>query len=93
MIRSFRDKGLRQFFENGDRSRLKVQKLDRLRRILLSLDTAVEPRKMDLPGMRFHGLKGDKGGRYSVWMSGNWRITFGWDGPDAIDVDIEDYHR
>jgi proteic killer suppression protein len=45
-----------------------------------------------LAGLRFHGLKGENKGRYSVWASGNWRITFGWDEHDAVDVDLEDYH-
>ena len=47
---------------------------------------------MNLPGWRFHLLKGDQAGRYAVDASGNWRITFGWDGQDAVDVDLEDYH-
>lgn len=47
---------------------------------------------MDLPGLRFHGLKGKDKGRFAVWVSENWRLTFGWDGTDALDVDLEDYH-
>ena len=47
---------------------------------------------MDLPGLRFHPLKGKDKGRYPVWASQNWRLTFGWDGADAIEVDLEDYH-
>ncbi len=47
---------------------------------------------MDLPGFHFHALKGDAKGRYSVRVSGNFRITFGWHDDDAIDVDLEDYH-
>ena len=47
---------------------------------------------MDLPGLRFHALKGADKGRYAVWASENWRLTFGWDGVDAIEVDLEDYH-
>jgi proteic killer suppression protein len=47
---------------------------------------------MDAPGLKFHPLKGAEKGRFSVWVSGNFRITFGWDGKDATDVDLEDYH-
>ncbi len=47
---------------------------------------------MNIPGYRFHHLRGDQKGRYAVEASGNWRITFGWDGEDAIDVDLEDCH-
>ena len=50
------------------------------------------PEDMNSPGLRFHGLKGKDKDRYAVDASGNWRITFGWDGDDAIDLDLEDYH-
>jgi proteic killer suppression protein len=93
MIRSFRNKGLRRFTERGDASKLSVQNPDRIRRILLALDAAKSPQHMNVPGLRFHGLKGADKGRYAVDASGNWRVTFAWDGEDAIDVDLEDYHR
>jgi proteic killer suppression protein len=92
MIRSFRSKALRRFAEDGDASKLSVQNPARIRRILLALDTARIPEAMNMPGLRFHPLKGGEKGRYAVDASGNWRITFGWDGEDAIDVDLEDYH-
>ena len=92
MIRSFRSKALRRFAERGDASRLSVQNPDRLRRLLARLDAAERPEDMNLPGFRFHGLKGKERGRYAVDASGNWRITFGWLDGDAIDVDLEDYH-
>ena len=91
MIRSFRSKPLRKFAETGDGSKLPVQKHDRVRRILAALDAATKPEDMNLPGYRFHGLTG-KPKRYAVDASGNYRITWGWDEPDAIDVDLEDYH-
>lgn len=47
---------------------------------------------MDLPGLGFHALTGDLAGRFAVSVSRNWRITFAWDGDDATDVDLEDYH-
>jgi len=92
MIRSFRSKALKRFAETGEFSRLNVQKPDRIRRILLRLDAAAAPKAMDAPGLRFHALKGPDKGRYAVWASENWRITFGWDAEDAIEVDLEDYH-
>jgi len=60
--------------------------------ILDRLDAAKAPRDLALPGMDFHPLKGKDKGRYAVTVSGNWRITFAFDGEDAIDVDLEDYH-
>jgi proteic killer suppression protein len=92
MIRSFRSKSLRRFAEDGDASKLSVQNPARIRRILLALDKARTPDAMNMPGLRFHSLKGDSKGRYAVDASGNWRITFGWESEYAIDVDLEDYH-
>lgn len=92
MIRSFRSKALRKFAATGDASKLSVQKPDRIARILRWLNAAARPEDMNLPGLRFHRLAGAQKGRYSVWASENWRITFGWDKPDAVEVDLEDYH-
>ena len=76
----------------GDVSKLSVPNVPRVVRMLEQLDEAITPEEMNVPGWRFHGLKGRDKGRYAVDASGNWRITFGWDGADAIDVDLEDYH-
>jgi proteic killer suppression protein len=92
VIRSFRSKALRRFAERGDVSKLSVQNPDRIRRVLLALDVAKFPDQMNMPGLRFHPLKGRDKGRYAVDASGNWRVTFAWDGEDAVDVDLEDYH-
>lgn len=92
MIRSFRSKALKLFVEKGDASKLSVPNVRRIERILEQLDEATAPEEMNVPGWRFHGLKGSDKGRYAVDVSGNWRITFGWDGTDAVDVNLEDYH-
>jgi proteic killer suppression protein len=92
MIRSFRSKALKRFAERGDASKLNVPNVRRVAIILAHLGGAVSPEDMNLPGYRFHSLKGRGKGRYAVDASGNWRITFGWDGKDAVDVDLEDYH-
>jgi proteic killer suppression protein len=92
VIRSFRNKALRQFAEKGDGSKLNVQNIERVRRILFSLDAADDPKQMNISGYKFHSLKGKDKGRYSVWVSGNYRITFGWLDKNATDVDLEDYH-
>lgn len=92
MIRSFRSKALCRFVEQGDASKLSVSNVERLQRILLRLDTAAQPDEMNAPGLRFHGLKGRDKGSFAVDASGNWRITFAWDGEDAVDIDLKDYH-
>ena len=90
MIKSFRNKGLERFATKGDASRLSVQQADRVRRLLAAIDAATRPGQLDIPGFHYHPLKPTP--RHSVRVTGNWRITFGWDGDDAIDVDLEDYH-
>lgn len=92
MITSFRSKALKQFAESGDGSKLAVQHPARIRRILVALDAATAPEQMNIPGLKFHALKGKDKGRFSVWVNGNYRVTFGWSGDDATDVDLEDYH-
>jgi proteic killer suppression protein len=83
---------LRRFAETGDASKLNVPNHERVRQILLALDAATKPTAMNAPGLGFHPLKGRDKGRYSVWASGNYRITFAFAGEDAVDVDLEDYH-
>ncbi|MGQ0677018.1 MAG: type II toxin-antitoxin system RelE/ParE family toxin [Rhodospirillales bacterium] len=90
MIRSFRDKALGRFFESGNAKGLSVRNVARVARMLRALDDAARPESVNLPGYHFHALHGAR--RWSVRVTGNWRITFGWDGVDAIDVDLEDYH-
>jgi proteic killer suppression protein len=92
MIRNFRHKGLRRFFAESDCRGIPAQHAARMVRLLDRLDAADKPEDMDLPGYRFHPLKGDRLGDYAVSMSGNWRLTFRFDGKDATDVDLEDYH-
>lgn len=64
----------------------------RIERMLDRLDAAHEAKDMDLPGFKFHTLKGDRKGEFAVSVSGNWRITFEFDGQDAVNVNLEDYH-
>lgn len=92
MIKSFRNKVLQRFFETGKVRGLSVQDDKRVARILRALEMASKPDDMDIPGYRFHSLVGQDKGRYSVRVTGNWRITFGWDGESVTDVELEDYH-
>ena len=92
MIQSFRHKGLHRFFVKGDYRGIPAQHAARMERQLDRLDAATKPEDMDLPGYRFHPLKGDRKGVYAVSVSGNWRLTFRFEGEDAMDVNLEDYH-
>jgi len=87
VIRSFKHKGLAKFFETGTKAGIQSVHADRLRLILGRLIAAAKADDMDLPGLRLHPLKGDRKGTWSVWVSGNWRITFQFVGPDAEVVD------
>ncbi|MGQ0810367.1 MAG: type II toxin-antitoxin system RelE/ParE family toxin [Nitrospiraceae bacterium] len=92
MIRGFRHKGLRRFFETGGKSGIQAQHAERLRLILARLNAATAPQDMALPGLDLHPLKGDRKGAWAVSVSGNWRIRFRFVEKDADAVDYEDYH-
>jgi len=92
MIRSFRHKGLERFFLRGSKAGITATHGKRLRLILGRLHASTTPQDMELPGLHLHQLRGKDKGRWSVRVTGNWRVTFGFSGPDAIEVDYEDYH-
>ncbi|MEI8031480.1 MAG: type II toxin-antitoxin system RelE/ParE family toxin [Comamonadaceae bacterium] len=92
MIKTFKHKGLDRFFRKSDHRGIPVQHMARIERMLDRLDASVTAVDMDLPGYRFHPLKGELAGEFAVSVSGNWRITFRFNGEDAIDVNLEDYH-
>ena len=92
MIKKFRHKGLARFFSTGSTSGIQSAHSKRLSLILSRLHASTKPKDMDLPGLKLHELKGKDKGRWSVWVSGNWRVTFKFEEVDASDVDYEDYH-
>ena len=92
MVLAFRHKGLNRFFASGDHRGIPARSAARIVRLLDRLDASTAPGDMDLPGYRFHPLKGERAGEYAVSVSGNWRLTFRFDGENAIDVNFEDYH-
>jgi proteic killer suppression protein len=92
MIKSCKHKGLEKFFYNDNRSRINPEHSSKLARILDRLDASIRPQDMNLPGYKLHKLAGKEKGTWSVWVSGNWRVTFQFDDPDAVYVDYLDYH-
>lgn len=92
MIKSFRHKGLRKFFESGSISGIQTTHAKRLRMQLAALDTAQAVEDMDIPGFRLHPLKGKLRGRWSITVNGNWRLTFEFQDGNAYVLDYEDYH-
>jgi toxin HigB-1 len=92
MIKSFKHKGLRLFFEAEDYSGIQAKHRKRLKSQLAALDTAEIIEDMDLPGYRLHPLKGQRKNCWSITVSGNWRITFEFENGNAYIVNYEDYH-
>ena len=92
MIKTFRHKGLKDFFESGSKAGIRPDHASKLSRQLLRLDNAQTATDMNLPGWRLHSLEGELAGHYSVTVNGNWRMTFMFEGEDAILVDYQDYH-
>jgi toxin HigB-1 len=92
MIRSFKHRGLKRLYERDDRRGIRPDLLDAVEDILSRLDAATAPQALNLPGYRLHSLKGDLKGFWSVTVRANWRIIFRFDGEDAFDVELTDYH-
>jgi len=92
VIESIKHKGLRRLYEQNDRSGIRPDLVDKVRKILSALEAADGPGDMVLPLFRFHPLTGDRRGTYSVAVKANWRVTFSFRQGVACDVDLEDYH-
>ena len=92
MIRSFRHAGLKRFFRTGSKAGIQPKHAKRLRLQLGRLDAAQNADDMNLPGWWFHLLKGALAGHWAVWVDENWRLTFAFEGTDAVLVDYQDYH-
>jgi proteic killer suppression protein len=92
MIGGFCHKGLERFFRSGDTRGLNAQHAACLRRLLTTLNTSTGPAGMNLPGYRLHRLRGERKEQWAVSVSGNWRLVFEFEGENATDVDLVDYH-
>lgn len=92
MIKSFKHKGLEDFFYHGIKKGIVPEHANRLERILDRLHSSNEIRDMNYPGSHLHPLTGDKKGLYAVNVSGNWRVFFSFINGNAYVVDYGDYH-
>ena len=90
VIRSFKHRGLKRLFEDGDGRGIRPDLIDTVERILLVLDAATTPQALNIPRYRLHALKGDMKGLWSVTVRANWRIIFCFEGTDAFDVELID---
>lgn len=92
MIKSFRHKGIERFFTTGSRAGIQPKHAARLALQLNLLDTVKRPEQMQVSGWHLHALQGELDGHWAVRVSGNWRLTFKFEGEDAVLVDYQDYH-
>lgn len=92
MIKSFRHKGLEKFFRTGSKAGIQPKHATKLQEQLTLLDAATSALAMAVPGWEWHPLKGELADHYAVSVNGNWRLTFAFDGEDAVLVDYQDYH-
>jgi toxin HigB-1 len=92
MIRNFRHKGIEKFFLTGSKAGIQPGHARKLADQLFALNAATRPEQMNFPGWQWHPLKGDLHGHWTVSVSGNWRLTFTFEGENAILVDYQDYH-
>jgi toxin HigB-1 len=92
LIKSFRHRGVEKFFRTGSKAGIQPQHAAKLRLQLFALDNAKRPGDVNALGWRLHPLTGELKDHWAVWVSGNWRLTFGFDGEDVILVDYQDHH-
>lgn len=92
VIKSFKHKGLKRYYDTGSKSGIQAKHATRLRLQLAALGTSRVIDDMDVPGYRLHPLKGRARNRWSIWVSGNWRLTFEFRDGNAYVLDYEDYH-
>ncbi|WP_019675119.1 type II toxin-antitoxin system RelE/ParE family toxin [Arsukibacterium perlucidum] len=92
MIKSFKHKGLKKYFETGSTVGIDPKQAKKISTRLSVLDLAKEINDIDLPGFSLHPLTGDRKGQWSIAVTGNWRITFELTDGDVYIVNYEDYH-
>lgn len=92
MIVSFRHKGLEDFYNTGSLRGIQPAHAKKLQRILTVLNATKAAEDVNIPAFRLHALKGSLEGFWSVWVNGNWRITFRFTSTDIELVDYQDYH-
>ena len=92
MIKGFAHKGLEGYFTTGSKAGIQPTHAAMLRRQIAQLGQAVAPGDMNLPSWKLHPLKGELAGHWSVWVNGNWRLIFSFEGGHATVVDYQDCH-
>jgi proteic killer suppression protein len=92
MIKSFKHRGFKRLFEQGNRSGIGADLVRTAENILTILNDASDPQALSLPRYHLHPLRGDRKGFWAVTVRANWRIIFRFENGDAYDVELIDYH-
>jgi toxin HigB-1 len=98
MIKGFRHKGLEQFFLTDSKKGIVAAHAEKLQVRLTALHAATGPSDLKAPPWKLHRLNGtnpkgqDVEGHWSIWVTGNWRLTFYFEDTDVVLVDYLDYH-
>ncbi len=92
MLQSFKHKGLKRLFEDGEKKGLRADYIEKIENILFVLNRTRTIEDMNLPGFRSHPLKGDLKGFYAVTVRANYRVIFRLEDGHAYDIDLIDYH-
>jgi proteic killer suppression protein len=92
VIKTFKHAGLENFYQTGSKRGIHPAHADKLENQLLALDAATCAEDMQFPGWHLHPLQREVAEHWSIRVNGNWRITFRFEGEDAILVDYQDYH-
>ena len=92
VIKDFRHKGLKRFFETGTAKGIPADMATRLKIRLDFLNRATILEDVNLPGWSLHSLKGQRKGEHSITVTGNYRLTFRFENGDVRDLNLEDYH-
>lgn len=92
MIKSFKHRGLKKLYEDGEARGIRPDLVERVAEILARLDEVLTAQAMDLPGYRPHPLKGSRNSFWCVTVRANWRIVFHFENGEAFDVELIDDH-
>lgn len=92
-ITGFRHKGLERFWRTGDSRGIAPKWAEKIRAMLTAIEEAGTVAEVGLiPGWKLHPLKGGRKGAWSMWITGNQRLTFMVQGDAVSELNIEDYH-
>ena len=92
MIKSFKHKGLEKYYYTGSKQGIQPEHANKIARVLDRLDAGEDIIDMNVPSYKLHKLTGSEKSTWSVWVNGNWRITFRFENGNVCIVDYRDYH-